>query len=70
MYLVSLLLFSKNMVVNHPTLNIPNMKYILPPEPKKSDSEAQNWLFESKLYSQRPKIDCQRSELTFKHFPI
>ena len=38
-------IFFKNMGVNHPTLNIPNMKNILPPEHKNWITGAQNLLF-------------------------
>ena len=37
--------FSKDMVVNDPTLNIPNMKYILPPEHKKLDHRGSKFTF-------------------------
>ena len=43
------------MGVNHPTLNIPNMQYILLPELKTRITEAQNHLFESKNYPKRPE---------------
>lgn len=49
-------IFFKNMGVNHPTLNIPNMKNILPPEHKNWITEAQNLLFESKIHIRRPKL--------------
>ena len=46
------------------------MKYILPPKPKNRIPEAENLLFEFKLYAQRPKIASQSSEWIFTHIPI